>query len=133
MKKDYFGKSLLVIALATMGATILSAWTGPTDFPPYGNVSAIVTTSATPQVKDGDLSTNGIITALNGLTVSGSSFFLGDTFFTNKVYFFTRIVPCFSQIFSHPGLISNFNCSINFIFLVNNIIVYFICYAQYFS
>ncbi len=58
MKKDYLGKSLLIITLATIGATVLYAWTGPgNNSPRSGNPSGPLDIGPTDQIKDGDICT----------------------------------------------------------------------------
>ncbi len=70
MQKDYLGKSLLIITLATVGATALYAWTGATSNPPTENAYAPINIGGFKQIKTGDICTtfSGVEKCLSTVT-----------------------------------------------------------------
>ncbi len=70
------------IAVVIAGASIVTAWTGPTAIAPAGNVAAPINVGAIAQEKTGPLA------LLNGLSVYGASGFLGDLWVNANVRIF---------------------------------------------
>lgn len=69
--------SLLVASLVTLFlASYLSAWTGPTQAPPSGNMAAPINVGTTNQVKEGAV-------GFNGLAVFGNTLFSGSNRYAN--------------------------------------------------
>ena len=64
--------ALLFVASAVLPMSVVSAWIGPTQSPPAGNVAAPINVGTTAQVKNGGL-------GVNTLTVFGNSLFGGST------------------------------------------------------
>ncbi len=77
MQKDYFGKSLLIVTLATVGATYLYAWTGAQSNPPTGNISLPINSSVLPQTKSGDFTLGA------GTKLTAPSFCIGASCITS--------------------------------------------------
>ncbi len=70
-------RSFFVFCLVFVGLGVgfAHAWTGPTQAPPNGNVSAPVNVGTTNQVKNASLSVNGLAVFGNSL-LSGTSRYL---------------------------------------------------------
>lgn len=102
MNSIYFSKQFgifLTAFLVLLVAFTASAWTGPTQSPPGGNVAAPVNVGSTDQVKNGGLSVNafaafgnsyfagnvgiGISNPAQKLVVSGNSFLSGNLIVQN--------------------------------------------------
>ncbi|MDP2648469.1 MAG: hypothetical protein Q8P19_01060, partial [bacterium] len=62
--------ALAILMAIMLGASVISAWTGPTASPPNGNVPAPVNVGTTDQVKNASL-------GLNGLAVFGNAILSG--------------------------------------------------------
>jgi hypothetical protein len=67
----YLFALFMLLALGTLVAGALSAWTGPTAAPPDGNVSAPINVGTTDQIKDGGLGVDSL--AVFGNTILSGS------------------------------------------------------------
>ena len=68
--RKLFG-TLFVLSLILFGASVIGAWTGPTQSPPEGNVAAPINVGSVDQVKDAAL-------GVDGLAVFGSQYIQGN-------------------------------------------------------
>lgn len=67
--------TLIIVAILACTVTLLTAWTGPSQAPPNGNVSAPINVGTTDQVKNAGLSVNALAIFGNAL-LSGTSRYL---------------------------------------------------------